>query len=207
MYIRTENLSSTRNRSWQNPAFQQSDRHPVVCVSYEDAQRYVQWLSRKTGKSYRLPTEAEWEYSARAGTTTARFWGDGRDQACNFANVPDLTGAAALNWDKSVKDQVFQCRDGYAYTAPVGSFRPNAFGLYDMLGNVWQWIEDCYHNSYGGAPDDASAWVGGECKSHVLRGGSWYLDPWILRSARRGGGAADVRIVTDGFRIGRTLTP
>jgi formylglycine-generating enzyme required for sulfatase activity len=201
------NFVLDQNRSWRNPGFEQTDRHPVVCVSHEDAQRYVQWLSRRTGKSYRLPAEAEWEYSARAGTTTARFWGDGRDQACNFANVADLTGAAVLNWDKSDKDRVFQCRDGYAYTAPVGSFRPNAFGLYDMLGNVWQGTEDCYHDSYSGAPNDASAWVGGECKNRVLRGGSWALAPRELRAAERIRGGSGDRDFYSGFRVGRALSP
>jgi formylglycine-generating enzyme len=109
-------LDQTRN--WRNPGFPQTDRHPVVCVSFEDAQRYVQWLSQKTGKSYRLPTEAEWEYAARAGTTTARFWGDGRDLACDFANVADFTAAEAFKWKKANQEDVFQCRDGHVYTAP-----------------------------------------------------------------------------------------
>ena len=194
-----------QKRSWRNPGFKQSDRHPVVCVSHEDAQRYVQWLSRKTGKSYRLPTETEWEYAARAGTTTARFWGDGRDQACNFANVADFTGAEALKWNKSNKDHVFQCRDGYAYTAPVGSFRPNAFGLYDMLGNAWQWTEDCYNDSYSGAPSDGSAWMGGECRHRVQRGGSWYDVPGGLRSAIRDRSGPGYRSSLGGFRVARTL--
>jgi len=196
-----------QKRNWRNPGFEQSDQHPVVCVSYEDARRYVQWLSQKAGKSYRLPTEAEWEYAARAGTTTARFWGDGRDQACNFANVADFTGAEALKRNKSNKDQVFQCRDGYEHTAPVGSFRPNAFGLYDMLGNVWQWTEDCYHDSYKGAPNDASAWVSGECKFRILRGGSWTNFPAGVRSARRNRTFTDSRGSNGGFRIGMTLPP
>ena len=195
-------------RNWQDPGFAQSDQHPVVCVSYDDAQRYVQWLSRKTGKSYRLPTEAEWEYAARAGTTTARFWGDGRDQACNFANVDDLTGSESVN-------SGFQCRDGYVYTAPVGSFRPNGFGLYDMLGNVYQWTEDCYQESYIGAPKDGSAVTSGKCKDRVLRGGSWISFPWSIRSAYRKTGdvamadydaAVDYRIGDVGFRVARTLT-
>jgi formylglycine-generating enzyme len=158
-------------RSWRNPGYPQTDQHPVVCVSFEDAQHYVQWLSRKTGQSYRLPTEAEWEFAARAGTTNTRFWGDGREHACDFANVADFAAADALGWNKG--DNIFHCRDGFAYTAPVGSFRPNAFGLYDMLGNVWQWTEDCHHDSYDGAPSDGSAWTSGECKYRVLRGSSW----------------------------------
>ena len=191
-------------RSWQNPGFEQSNRHPVVCVSYEGTQRYVQWLSRKTGKSYRLPTEAEWEYAARAGTTTARFWGDSRDQACNFANVGDLTGAEALNWNKG---KAFQCRDGYVFTAPVGSFRPNTFGLYDMLGNVNQWTEDCYQDSYIGVPTDGSAVTSGDCKSRVLRGGSWVSNPGFLRSAFRVSSTNNHRGSFAGFRVARTLTP
>ena len=137
-----EKWSFDKKRSWRDPGYAQTDRHPVVCVSYQDTRRYAQWLSRKTGQTYRLPSEAEWEYSARAGTSTARFWGDGQDEACDFANVSDFTWAEALKWDKARKDKVFQCRDGHAYTSPAGAFRPNAFGLYDMLGNVWQWTED-----------------------------------------------------------------
>lgn len=196
-----------KTRSWRNPGYVQSDQHPAVCVSYGDAQRYVQWLSKKTGKSYRLPTEAEWEYAARAGTTTARFWGDGRDQACEFADVADLTGAGALRWNKHNKEQVFQCRDGFAYTAPVGSFRPNAFGLYDMLGNVFQWTEDCYHDSYNGAPSDGSAWTSGKCEGRVQRGGSWSNGPRSTRSADRNGSPPAYRNVDIGFRVARTLAP
>jgi sulfatase modifying factor 1 len=174
-----------QSRSGRNPGYAQTDAHPVVCVSLEDTQRYVQWLSRKTGQSYRLPTEAEWEYAARAGTTTARFWGDGRDRACDFANAADFAMAEASKWNKDNQDQVFQCNDTHAYTAPVGSFRPNAFGLHDMLGNVFQWTEDCHHNNYDGAPSDGSARTTGECKKRVLRGGSWANSPWIVRSAFR----------------------
>jgi formylglycine-generating enzyme len=197
------NLDQADN--WRNPGYAQTDRHPVVCVSFEDAQRYVQWLSRKTGKSYRLPTEAEWEYAARAGTTTARFWGDGRDRACDFANVADFTLAEAMKWSKD-PNFIFQCRDGYVYTAPVGSFRPNAFGLYDMLGNVWQWTEDCFHDSYDGAPSDGSAWTSGECKYRVARGGSWILDPKSVRSALRARGIpTGMDYSNTGFRVARTL--
>ena len=194
-----------QKRSWLNPGFEQSNQHPVVCVLYEDAQRYAIWLSRKTGKSYRLPTEAEWEYAARAGTTTARFWGDGRERACNFANVSDFTAAKALNWSKGNKNEVFQCRDGYVYTAPVGSFRPNAIGLYDMQGNVSQWTEDCYQGSYVGAPTDGSAVTSDDCKDRVIRGGSWRGNPGDLRSANRFRTPADARIDYLGFRVGRTL--
>ena len=202
-----EKWSFDKKRSWRDPGYVQTDRHPVVCVSYQDTRRYAQWLSRKTGRSYRLPSEAEWEYSARAGTSTARFWGDGQDEACDFANVSDFTWAEALKWDKARKDKVFQCRDGHAYTSPAGAFRPNAFGLYDMLGNVWQWTEDCFHGNYNGAPRDASAWMAGDCSFRVYRGGSWSFSPRSLRAARRCAGEIDGRYFNLGFRIARTLAP
>ena len=201
------------NRTWRDPGYAQDDRHPVVCVSFEDAQRYVQWLSRKTGRSYRLPTEAEWEYAARAGTTTARFWGDDRQLACGFANVLDFSFAEEMNWSKGDTNEVFQCRDDFAYTAPVGSFRPNAFGFYDMLGNVYQWIEDCFHDSYHAAPSDGSAWVKdcrgvpGSTKVRILRGGSWHKFPWSLRSAVREYSDPSFRLNSVGFRVARALAP
>ena len=121
--------------------------------------------------------------------------------------MADFTGAEALNWNKGNKNGVFQCRDGYVYTAPVGSFRPNAFGLHDMLGNVWQWTEDCFQASYIGAPTDSSAVTSGECKRRVLRGGSWSSLPGNLRSAYRLRITAVDRGGSFGFRVGRTLTP
>lgn len=195
------------NSGWRNPGYAQTDQHPVVCVSFEDAQHYVQWLSTKAGKSYRLPTEAEWEYAARAGTTTARFWGDGRDHACDFANAADFTLAEFEGADKSNREDYFQCRDGYARTAPVGSFRPNAFGLYDMLGNVWQLTEDCLHESYDGAPSDGSAWMSGDCTRRMVRGGEWVSPPFAVRSAHRSAVGPDVREDSVGFRVVRALTP
>jgi sulfatase modifying factor 1 len=193
--------------SWRNPGYVQNDRHPVVCVSFDDAEGYVQWLSKKTGKAYRLPSEAEWEYAERAGTTTIRFWGDGRDQACQYANVGDLFGAGALRWNKEDKNRVFQCNDGFAYTSPVGMFKPNAFGLYDMLGNVYQWMQDCYHDSYKGAPTDGSAWVDKECKGRAQRGGSWSNGPLNTRSAARNGGPPEIHNIDVGFRVARSLEP
>ena len=154
-------------------------------------QRTRRGSPRKTKKPDRLPSEAEWEYAARAGTATTRFWGDGRDEACAFANVSDFTGAETIeNGTKANKDKVFQCSDGYAYTSPGGAFRPNGFGLHDMLGNVWQWADDCYHTSYAGAPKDASAWRTGDCHFRVIRGGSWSFSP---RSLRRRGAARSRR--------------
>jgi formylglycine-generating enzyme required for sulfatase activity len=163
-------------------------KQPVIYVSWDDAQAYVAWLSIMTGKKYRLLTEAEWEYAARARTTTAYFWGDdiGKGNAnCNGCGSP---------WDNH-------------RAAPVGSFKPNAFGLYDMVGNVWQWAEDCNHPNYKGAPTDGSAWIAdGDCTRRAVRGASWGDPPQYLRSALRSWFPTDDRDKTLGFRVGRTLT-
>ena len=161
---------------------------PVIYVSWDDAQQYVAWLSKMTGQPYRLLTEAEWEYAARAGSTTAYYWGDeiGKGNAnCN---------GCGSEWDNR-------------QTSPVGSFKPNAFGLYDMAGNVWQWVQDCYHDNYNGAPTDGSAWTSGDCSRRVVRGGSWDHFPRFLRSAVRDWDSTDDRNDVLGFRVGRTLTP
>ena len=130
-------------------------RRPVINVSWKDAAAYAEWLSEQTGKRYRLPSEAEWEYAARAGTTTAYWWGNEIGQ--NRANC-DGCGS---QWDNK-------------QTAPVGSFKPNAFGLYDTAGNVWEWVQDCWNENYAGAPTDGSAWEEGDCSQRVLRGGAWF---------------------------------
>jgi formylglycine-generating enzyme required for sulfatase activity len=176
---------------------------PVIYVTWKDAKEYVQWLSRKTGQDYRLPGEAEWEYAARAGTKTARFWGEDPDAACRYANVYDETHkgeqAALLPLPKH------NCNDGYAPTAPVAQFEANAFGLNDMLGNVWEWTEDCWNDSYRGAPSDGSAWTKGDCGRRVLRGGSWSLIPDFVRSAYRFWDVTGFRDYNSGFRPARTL--
>ena len=198
-------------RGWRNPGFDQSSGHPVACVSWDDAQAYVAWLSEQTGKAYRLPSESEWEYAARAGTATARHWGEGESGQCRHAN-----GA-----DPSVKERysdwtapVSSCRDGHVHTAPVGSFRANGWGLHDMLGNAWEWTEDCWDGSYAGAPSDGSAWERsvimrwlGNCVGRVLRGGSWFNEPSNLRAAYRSGIPPAVRFNGSGFRVAWTLTP
>ncbi len=159
---------------------------PVINVSWEDAMAYAQWLSKETGKRYRLPSEAEWEYAARAGSTTKFSWGN--DVGKNKANC----SGCGSQWDDET-------------TAPVSSFQANAFGLYDMQGNVWEWVQDCYHDSYQGAPNDGSAWTTGKCKRRVLRGGSWGHDPWLLRSAYRYGLTASSRFSIRGFRLAQDL--
>jgi formylglycine-generating enzyme required for sulfatase activity len=162
------------------------DRQPVINVSWDDAQRYVTWLSKITGKTYRLLTEAEYEYAARAGTQTAYPWGD--EIGSNNANC----AGCGSRWDA-------------AQTAPVGSFAPNRFGLYDMAGNAWEWVEDCLHEDYDHAPADGSAWMTGDCGHHRLRGGSWASVADEIRSANRARAATDARLSIISFRIGRTL--
>lgn len=187
--------------NWRGPGFSQSDDHPVVCVSWNDANRYVDWLTEQTGKRYRLPTEAEWEYAGRAGTVTARFWGNDPHQACDYANVRDQTAKGQFpGWT-----DVHNCRDGYVYTAPAGRYAPNRYGLHDILGNVWEWVEDCYHDSYRGLPLDGRPWITGECGLRVVRGGSWGDFPRYVRSADRYGKTADGGNSNMGFRLAQDL--
>ncbi len=197
--------------SWRDPGFSQDDRHPAVCVSHEDAEAYVAWLSGKTGKSYRLPSEAEWEYAARAVTSAsapflARYWGNDRGPACAHANVSDATLARQSKVAKPDPEQYFACDDKFAFTAPVGSFKPNAFGLHDVLGNVRQRTRDCWHDSYKDSPPtDGSAWATtGDCGRRVLRGASWYYNPGLVRAGIRGWGDTGDRGSLTGFRVART---
>ena len=160
---------------------------PVINVSWEDATAYGAWLSEETGEEYRLPSESEWEYAARAGSTTRYSWGD--DIGRNRANCHGCRG----RWDDENR------------TAPAGSFAANAWGLHDMHGNVWEWVEDCWHENYARAPRDGSAWTsGGNCSRRVVRGGSWGYRPWSLRSALRLRLDAGDRHRDVGFRLART---
>ena len=164
-------------------------RRPVINVSWELAVAYTRWLSKETGERYRLPSEAEWEYAARAGTETVYSWGNeiGRNRA-------NCKGCGS-RWDGG-------------QTAPVGSFSPNRWGLHDMHGNVWEWVQDCRNDSYRGAPTDGSAWERGDCSERGLRGGSWYYSfPRDLRSANRKTDTFRLRHVNSGFRVARTVTP
>jgi sulfatase modifying factor 1 len=194
----------SRNDWRHPPGFEQdSDDHPVVCITWHDAQAYVKWLSRKTGKAYRLPSEAEWEYAARAGSTTIRYWGQENKDACDHANVADRQAAKVIGWD-AANEQVFPCDDPYAFTAPVARFKPNAFGLYDMLGNVWEWTDDYYSDSYTGAPSDGSVWRAGNVNTRVVRGGGWGSISWVVRSSDRFWDNAADRNNNIGFRVART---
>ncbi len=159
---------------------------PVINVAWSDAQDYVRWLSALTGQTYRLPSEAEWEYAARAGTTTAYYWGD--RQGSGHA-VCERCGS---EWDNRG-------------TAPTGSFPPNPFGLHDMAGNAWEWTEDCWNPDYTGAPADGSPWLAGDCDGRVMRGGAWFSFPRNIRSAIRMRGVIDNRYLSKGFRVVRVL--
>jgi sulfatase modifying factor 1 len=190
------------DNSWKNPGFPQTGSHPVTCVSWNDAKAYVGWLSTKTGHTYRLPSASEWEYAARAGGEAVQPWSANASAACGTANVADASAAQRYpGWT------VFACNDGYVYTAPVGSFKANSFGLHDMLGNVFQWTEDCWHADYTGAPIDGSARSDGDCSEHELRGGSWFSTPAYVRANYRNHFAADYRTSSVGIRLVRDSGP
>lgn len=183
---------------WDNPGFDQSDNNPVTCVSWNDAQAFIKWLNRKEGKDYRLPTEAQWEYAARAGTRTVRFWGDDPDEACQYANVRDR----ALKGRFSGAKEIHNCDDGSVFTAPVGSFSPNSFGLHDILGNVWEWCQDWYGDYSPGSVTNPTGPVGGSYR--VGRGGSWYNRPRGVQCADRRRGTPGLRDSSLDFRLTRT---
>jgi formylglycine-generating enzyme required for sulfatase activity len=199
--------------SWRDPGFAQTDQHPVTCISWEDANDYVSWLTQKTGKQYRLPSDAEFEYATRAGTRTIFPWGADENNACRYGNVGDLS---LLSTNAIVRSQVetalregqlrlrfVKCDDGNPYTAAVGQYAPNSFGLYDTIGNVWEYIADCWQESL---PESGVAHDEAACKSRRARGGSWDDSPAELRSARRSRVKPDVPRNDAGFRVARQLT-
>jgi formylglycine-generating enzyme required for sulfatase activity len=191
------------NTSWRNVGFRQEDNHPVVSVSWDNAQAYAAWLSKLTGQRYRLLSEAEWEYVARAGTRTPFWWGSS-------------IAPTQANYDGRYVYEGGVTKGEYRQaTVPVGTFEPNRWGLYNVHGNVYEWCEDFWHDSYNGAPVDGSAWLqGGDVSGRLVRGGpyrvrrggSWGSDPLVLRSARRGRAPTGVWDYHIGFRLGRTLT-
>jgi formylglycine-generating enzyme required for sulfatase activity len=186
-----------RGGSWRDVGYEQTDDHPVVSMSWNDAVAFAAWLSRKEGRHYRLPTEAEWEFACRAGTDTAYPWGDNPDDGAGFANAGDQSAKrqfpnmTAFNWD-----------DGFVYTAPVGSFKPNAWGLYDMIGNALEWCSD-YYGEYpdGVAVDPKGPAKGDNIGARILRGGSWFNRPQDIRVGFRHWHAADYQMNLIGFRL------
>ena len=193
-YVYTGSWEKRSDASWRDPKYSQNDDHSVVCVSHEDSQAYTKWLSHKTGKRYRLPSEAEWEYAARAGTTTKWSFGDSDDQICGYGNLADTN--TDFSWKTS-------CNDGHARTAPIGSYKMNPWGMYDMHGNVWEWCADWYTDRYSNTPRDGSENKNGNQKYRILRGGSWYYVPNFLRSANRNRGRPSYRGGGSGFRLAR----
>ena len=203
-----DGTGEVRSRSWRTPGFPTGGTQPVVCLNWYDAKAYVAWIARKTGNPYRLLTETEWEYAARGRTEpvpyTRWFFGDDEDDLCRYGNVMDHTARTSI---KANPDWPFaNCSDGYAYAAPVGSFKSNGFGLYDMVGNSWQYTEDCYYDSYDGAPSDGSArTAAGECHHITGRGGGWSVFPKNLHTTMRGHSLPDGRFTSSGLRVARTL--
>jgi formylglycine-generating enzyme required for sulfatase activity len=191
-------LSWVGSANWRNPGFYQTENHPVVCVSWNNATAYAAWLSRQTGHTYRLPTEAQWEYAARAGTTTSRYWGNDQNDACRYANVADKTAKNKYSYWT-----IHNCTDGYVYTAPTGSFKPNAFDLFDMLGNVWEWTCSEYDNRYNGKESKCISQKSGSLRA--LRGGAWYDLPRYVRAAFRGRYSHGNRDGDVGVRLARRL--
>lgn len=192
-FARDTGWQSKLDVDWQQPGFAQDDQHPVVCVSWHDAQLYLQWLSEKTGQEYRLPSESEWEYACRAGSHTAFSFGD------------DITPEHA-NYDGHFTYNDGPKGNSLGGTTRVGSYQPNPWGLFDMHGNVWEWTQDTVHDNYLGAPADGSAWVqGGDQARRILRGGAWLYQPRYLRSALRNGYSALLANDVVGFRVARKL--
>ncbi|WP_082855112.1 formylglycine-generating enzyme family protein [Paraburkholderia phytofirmans] len=187
---------------WKNPGFSQSDDDPVVCVSWADAQKFIVWLNSKTpdGKAgkHRLPTEAKWEYAARAGTVARTYWGDKRSEQCAYENTRDVSAR-----DLDPTAPYVDCKDGYIETSPVGSFRPNPWGLYDMLGNAYQWVFDCSQFTYSTDPEDFHF---PDCSMKTARGGSWATIPIGVRAANRIAYKTEARRSTIGFRLAVDLS-
>ena len=205
-------------RHASQPGFDQSPAHPVVCVSAEDARAYAAWATARTGWVHRLPTEAEWEYAARAGGGPGFVWRDGTEP-CRHANISDLDRAKAHHdgrhyfgndrMYRSIDEQIVPCDDGAVFTAPVGSYQPNALGLYDMIGNAWEWVADCVKGDFGAvppyadAPADGSAVVQTGCNRTVIRGSSWHTGPRYSQLSNRSSVPSDYRMYHLGFRLVR----
>jgi formylglycine-generating enzyme required for sulfatase activity len=188
------------SKNWRSVGFKQKDDHPVVCVSRTDGEAYAKWVSEETGHQYALPSEAQWEYAARAGADSIDYWTRYDLVACRFANVSDLSRA---NDHELVigNDNVFRCADGHVTTSPIGSFIGNDFQVFDMLGNAGEWVADCWHSNYQGAPEDGQPWQEASCDYGTARGGSWYELPAYVTATFRLRIRADQSFNHIGFRV------
>jgi len=196
-------LGFVRDHNWDSPGYDQREDHPVICVSWADASAYAAWLAETTGKPYRLLSSTEFEYATRAGTRGPWFWGTDNAQACTYANVADSTFRRLYDYAP-----VFACDDGQERTSPVGAYEPNPWGLYDMLGNAWEWTDDCVHADMSQAPTDGRAWLeedDGDCDRRVPRGGSWVSGSDWTRAAAQAADGALYHSQLLGFRVALTL--
>jgi formylglycine-generating enzyme required for sulfatase activity len=189
--------------TWQAPGFPQREDHPVVCVSWEDATAYAAWLAQTTGKPYRLLSSTEFEYAARGGTRGPWFWGTDNTQACQYANIGDAVYRRLYSYGP-----VFNCDDGWERTAPVASYKPNPFGLYDMIGNAWEWTDDCFHAELARIPTDGRAWReedGGDCAFRTARGGAWASGTDWAKASSQSKDPTGYQSQLLGFRVALTL--
>jgi formylglycine-generating enzyme required for sulfatase activity len=204
--------------SWNSPQYAPSDFHPVICVGPDDALAYVAWLSKKTGQKYRLASEAEWEYAARAGSQDNYFFGNDERQLCEYANIFDKSGERAFKRDLAVDWSGVACDDHAEYTSVVGMYKPNAFGLFDMIGNVGEIVEDCQHSSYEGAPSNGSVWAIDCDKRELFFGVIVFADYIIHRGGNYGSssewsrifirghtGKSNASSLGEGFRLARDM--
>ncbi|MEQ1529203.1 MAG: formylglycine-generating enzyme family protein [Methylococcales bacterium] len=186
--------------NWRHPVqdVEADNKQPVACVSLNDVLAYIHWLNQRTGHEYRLPTEVEWEYAARAGTLTERYWGGNAAFACRYENVADVGKLGVFKWTVA-----HDCEDGYFFAAPVASFRANKYGLHDMLGNVWEWTCSAYQAQYAGEEAVCNDQPNAGDRYISIRGGGWNADPARVRSASRYSGLAWFRQANLGFRLVR----
>lgn len=205
-YLMQENgaWNLVKSASWRSPGFQQSAEHPVVCVSWQDALAYTEWLNLKSqNHHYRLLSESEWEYAARSGSASRYWWGENEDDFCKYTNGADKSAREKYPlWEKTGN-----CSDSFVYTAPVGNYGiANSFGLYDLVGNVWEWVADCYRPNYEKQPRDGSAFTSKNCSNRVFRGGAWGdYGSFYLRTAYRGEWKSTEAFANIGFRVAASI--
>lgn len=197
-YFDGKSYGYVSEHNWKNPGYPQRESDPVVCVSYTDAKAYADWLTNKTGRQYRVPSSVEFEYASRAGSTSPWYWGTDPQKACEYANIADRAFA-----EKFPTRAIFPCTDGYVFTTKVGRFKPNNFGLYDMVGNAWEWTADCFKTDLANMPVNGTAYKGTdkECEARTPKGGGWISGISWARSAVRSRDGADYKSFMLGFRV------